>query len=151
MLCQNLFNVESFFKCFQPSANSVNQDDGITLEIDKTRSYSHYAIDKRHTRISNLNQSLEFLNDISRFREIPPIFLTQNTRGREIDDVMHPLAIPFYKNIIISTMNEKQTIRLQIVLNGVHLLITSLPIFDKNNKLIAVTILETPFTNVQVS
>lgn len=151
MLCQNLFNVEALFKCFQPSENSVNPEKEITLEIDKTRAYRPYAIDKRHTRMCNLNPSLEFLNDISRFKEIPPIFLTQNTRGREIDDVMHPLAIPFYKNIIISTMNEKQTIRLQIVLNGVHLLITSLPIFDNNNKLIAVTILETPFTNVQES
>jgi hypothetical protein len=92
---------------------------------------------------------LEFLNNISRFKEVPQIFLTAETKGKVIDDVMHPLAIPFYKHVVVLTMNEKQAIRLHIVLNEVHLLITSLPVFDKNNKIIAVTLLETPFTSVQ--
>lgn len=149
MLCQSFLNVDTLFKCFQPSQNSVREDDQLKLEIDKSRMNHPYALDKHHSRITHINSNLEFLNNVQRFKEVPGIFLHPKTKGRQLEEVLHPLVVPFYKNIAISTLNEKQMIKLHIVLNGTHLLITSLPIFDKNNKIIAVTLIETPYTSVQ--
>jgi hypothetical protein len=118
--------------------------------IDRNTSIYPFALDKCHTRISIVGTNLVYLNNAPiRSTILPSIFKGQKTLGRHLDDVVHPQVSPFYKDLVISTLSEKAIIKLHIILNSDHILLTSMPIFDKNNKIIAITLLETPYTSVQ--
>lgn len=152
MLCQSIFNIESLLKCFSNGGGGdINTSDkhDLQLIIDRDVKKYNFALDKSQTRMLMTTLDLHMLNNVQKNPVLPPLFKTLQTKGKKLDDVLHPQMVPFYKNVILSTLQEKTIIRLHIILNKVHILLSSVPVFDNNNTVVAITLLETPYTNIE--
>lgn len=152
MLCQSIFNIESLLKCFSNgSREDINISDkhDLQLIIDRDTKKYNFALDKSQTRMIMTTLDLHMLNNVQRNTILPPLFKTLQTKGKKLDDVLHPQIVPFYKNVILSTLQEKTIIRLHVILNKVHILLSSIPVFDNNNAIVSITLLETPYTNIE--
>jgi len=151
MLCQNVFNLESLFQCFGGGKEQNEKKKDFTLVIDRKIASYPYSLDKLNARVSLIDLDLKYINDAQTGKVLPPIFLKKHTKGESISTVIHPSVLPFYKNLLISTFNERSTIKLHIILNNIHILISTIPVYDHQNKLIAVTLFETPYNDVEES
>lgn len=155
ILCniESLCSVDSLFNCFQNSHSfaDINTSDkhDLQLIIDRDVKKYNFALDKSNTRMIMTTLDLYLINNIHKNPKLPPLFKTLNTKGKKLDDVLHPQMVPFYRNVILSTIQEKTVVRLHIILNKIHILLSCIPVFDNNNTIVAITLLETPYTNIE--
>jgi hypothetical protein len=149
MLCGNFLNLESLFQCFY---NKNKENDTITgkfsLVIDKRISTYPYALKQESTRVSMVDKKTKYLNIPNSNQSLPAIFVTKQIKGKLLKDVIHPDVAPFYKNLILSTFQERNIVKLHIVLNNIHILLTTYPVLDNKKKIIGCTLLETPFLDI---
>lgn len=149
-LCTNFLSFESLFSCFFQSSKekSTHGVKIFRLTIDRRVSTYHFDLDTDHTRVSILDVATKYLNNPNLGTRLPGIFRTPHIRNRTLVEVMHQDIAAFYKNIILATIQDRTTVKLHIVLNDVHILITSYPIFDNKKKIIGCTLLEIPYMSV---
>ena len=151
-LCGSFISVESLFKCFSPESregNSTNPSSNFSLVID--RNIKEYPSDLLfpQSRISVVDTEFRFLNTPNFNTCLPKIFLTQSVKNELFTDVVHPEVAKFYKNLIASAIAERDIVKLHIVLNTDHVLLTVYPLFDNmHKKIIGCTLIESPFLKV---
>jgi hypothetical protein len=145
---------DSLFQCFYNKKNDLPKRNmgEFTLVIDKRISNYPYALKQEYTRISLLDIHTKYLNSPETIASaLPPVFIKKRIKGNFMSDVIHPDVAPFYKNLVLSTIQESNVVKLHIVLNDVHILLTAYPILDNKRKIIGCTLLETPYLNVMES
>jgi hypothetical protein len=150
MLCGNFMNLESLFQCFysKPKEQISKRNGQFSLVIDKRLSTYPYALKQDNTRVSIVDNKTNYLNTPTFETILPPIFVRKNIKGELLEDVIHSDVAPFYKNLILSTFQERCIVKLHIILNDVHILLTAYPIYDNKKKVICCTLTETPFLDV---
>jgi hypothetical protein len=151
MLCGNFLNLDSLFQCFYSRNKEKDTPIGkFSLVIDKRIGTYQYALSQDNTRVSLVDNKINYLNtpNINTNVLLPAIFITKQIKGRSLQDVIHPDVAPFYKNLILSTFQERSIVKLHIVLNNIHILLTTYPILDNKKKIIGCTLLETPFLDI---
>lgn len=152
MLCGNFLNLETLFKCLGTKSSDASSshrfDNSFSLVIDKRISTYPYALKLDHTRVSLVDMKTRFLNTPNKNTILPHIFTHKRTKGMFMHEAIHPDVAPFYKNLILSTLEEQSIIKLHIVLNDIHVLLTTYPILDNKKKIIGCTLLEIPYLDV---
>ena len=148
-LCGSLINVDTLFKCIGNKTNDADKRNVFSLVIDKRIKDYTFDIKFNDSRVSMLDYQLRYLNMPNLCTSLPAIFITKNVRGKLMVDVIHPDVASFYKNLISSCIQERSVVKLHIIMNRVHILLTTYPIFDNKNKIIiGCTLMETPFSEV---
>lgn len=147
MLCQNLINLESLFKCFYSNDDNLSSSH-FKLIIDRKITNCPLSLDQNNTRMSLINTDLIYINNAVTGDILPPIFTKKKTKGFSVDTVIHHELVQFYKTLLVSTFSEKMPIQVHLILNDVHILLSTIPNFDNKNKVIAATLIETPFLDI---
>lgn len=152
-LCQNFVSVDKLVECFTGTSNLENDMDvrkslNFSLVIDKRISSYPYSLVSEDARISLVDLNIKYLNTPNLNTSLPAIFTTRKIKGRFLVDVIHPTVSSFYKNLMVSTFQERSVVRLHIILNNVHILLTTYPFFDNKNKVKGCTLVEIPFSNI---
>jgi hypothetical protein len=150
-LCGSLFNldVNSLCGCFGESKTGQEQTvNAFTLVIDKRISNYPFVLDTENNRVSILDATMRFLNNPNFDTKLPPIFTTRTIVGKPLSEVIHEDIAPFYQNFVSSTFQEKTNLKLHVILNGTHILLTTYPYFDNKSKMIGCTLTEIPFLKV---
>jgi hypothetical protein len=149
-LCGNILGIESLFSCIINTQKQETEKNSniFSLVIDKRISSYPFNIEENESRISIVDKNLKYLNTPKMLSSLPAIFLSKNIKGKQLMDVLHPEVAPFYRNLLLSSFQEKSIIKLHIILNSKHILLTTYPLIDNRNKIIAYTLVELPFTDV---
>jgi hypothetical protein len=149
-LCTNFISFDSLFSCFYDKAAKPTKysDEGsiYTLSLDKRITSYEYELDTDQTRTSIFDMACIYINNPVLSTSLPHIFKTTNIKGCHLMQVIHEEIAPFYNSIVMTTTKDKAEMKIHIVLNSMHILITCYPIYDNKNKVIGCTLLEIPFT-----
>lgn len=155
MLCGNFLNFDKICQCFfnknkekDSSKPNIGQ---YSLVIDKRLSTYSYALKQEQTRISLVDLKTAYINTPNLNTLLPPIFITKSIKGKLLQDVIHSDVAIFYKNLVLSTFHERDSVKLHVVLNEVHMLIMTYPILDNKKNIIGCSLLETPFLDVELN
>lgn len=144
--------VDSLCKCVftqsDPDSNP-NKTNVFKLVIDRRIKDYPYLLDIANSRFSIIDTQLNYINtpDLTKSK-LPPIFTTNQIQGKSLMDVLHPEVSVFYKDLLISCFQDKAIVKLHVVLNNAHILLTAYPVTDNRNTVMAGTIVETAFLDV---
>ena len=144
--------IDSLCQCvfMMPDSTTKRENANIfKLVIDRRIKDYPYVLDIGSSRFSIVDVHMKYVNTPNLTKsKLPPIFTTSNTKGKNLVDVIHPEVSAFYKDLLISCFQDKSIVKLHVVLNNVHILLTAYPVTDNRNNVIAGTIVETAFLDV---
>ena len=150
----NIVNIESLVSCLTGSGQGEvtpnnNSNNIFNLIIDKRGKQFPYKLDLSNMRMTLISTDLSYISDYKKNIRIPLIFIRKKIKGCKMKECLHHEIYPFYKSIVVSCINEKEQIKLHVELNQVHILLSTIPVFDNVGNVIAITFVETPYQHVE--
>ncbi len=150
-LCGSLISVDNLFNCFGKQNHEIKDEkvSRFTLLIDKRLDDYPFILDLENMRVSIIDDKCTYLNIPNHSGKLPLIFLDKQVKGKTITSVIHHEVSVFYENFTKTIFEKKNTHKVHIILNDIHILLIGVPVLDNNEKLVGCNLMEIPFMNTE--
>jgi hypothetical protein len=149
-ICNSFCSTDALFQCFfSNNKNNVVETQKFTLIVDKRLSTYPFDLYLERARVTVIDTNYEYLCNYNITKTLPPLFICKNIKGKRIEDAIHEDVVTFYKNIVKTTYEKNKAISLHVILNGKHILLITHPMYDNRNKIMACTLIEIPYSNIE--
>lgn len=156
-LIESCFSTESIFNInlnFNMGGSNENKDvkkNIFKLVIAKSDNFN-YELNLDNSRITQYDTQLKFINNVPELVKtsiLPPIYVKKIQMGKTISEVVHNDISTFYKNFVKSVIDHKNSLKLHIILNDIHILIIGIPILDNIDNIVFCVLYEIPYKETE--
>lgn len=148
---ESLFNVNLNFNFGNSGDNKEVKKNTFKLVIVKNDKFN-YDLCLDGVRVSVYTPELKFAHNVpesSKNSVLPAIYIKKTQINRHISEIIHGDISTFYKNFIKSVVDHKNSLKIHIILNDVHVLMIGTPIFDNVEQIVFCQLFEIPYTSTE--
>lgn len=147
---ESIFNINLNFN-MGGSENKDVKKNIFKLVIAKSDNFN-YELNLDNSRITQYDTQLKFIYNVPELLKtsiLPPIYVKKTQMGKTISEVIHNDISTFYKNFVKSVIDHKNSLKLHIILNDIHILVIGTPIFDNIDNTIFCLLYEIPYKETE--
>lgn len=148
---ESIFNINLNFNMGTSNENKEVKKNIFKLVIVKSDVFN-YELNLENSRITQFDTQLRFVNnapELVKTSILPPIYIKKTQIGKTISEVIHNDISTFYKNFVKSVIDHKNSLKLHIILNDIHILIIGIPIVDNRDNIIFCILYEIPYKETE--